>query len=237
MAVTDNAHSCALNLKEQISTHHSLPKIFLSMQQLTQALLDLDSGDHQGKDCTLLATTSCTRPAAERRRATASWWESPTSDCPLIMRSSSPAVSLPSLQKQSRITQLQGGPSPVPDSSDTWWDMEAWTTRDLSDAKLASGSERHPQEIIFITRTISPFLQGWDPSGLLDAHGRWSGSSSETHLLPVQERSQGWQCTPWAVQPTDPQLIFLKMDLGKNPQKPSGSLVYAPSLGMCLICL
>lgn len=141
-----------------------------ALSKLAQTLLGTLSGDHQGEDCTLLATTSCTSPAAERRRATASWWDSPTSDCPLIMRSSSPAVSLPSLRKQSGNVELQGGPSLVPGSGGAQWDVEVWTTGDLADAKLAligavlfakrSGSERCPQEIIVTYRAISPPLQG-----------------------------------------------------------------------------
>ncbi len=47
---------------------------------------------------TLLATTSCTSPAVDRRMATASWCESPTREWLFIISNSSPAFRRPSLK-------------------------------------------------------------------------------------------------------------------------------------------
>lgn len=140
----------------------------------SQTLMDVYSGDHQGEDCTLLATTSCTRPAAERRRATASWWESPTRDCPLIMRSSSPGVSLPSLRNKAGTWSCRVFlPWGQATCRGTWRHGQS----DLADAKLAwigtmgfalnKWLKKVPNEIIFIRRAIPPSSQGWDPSNLL----------------------------------------------------------------------
>lgn len=56
--------------------------------------------------CTLLATTSWTSPAVERRTSTASWWVRPTKDWLLIMSNSSPAWRRPSLKhKRAKIVE------------------------------------------------------------------------------------------------------------------------------------
>lgn len=182
-------------------TCDSLSKICPFHAACAWTLVGVCSGDHQGEDRTLLATTSCTRPAAERRRDTASWWDSPTSDWPLIMRSSSPAVSLPSLQKHRGNTELQGGPSSVLGSGGMQWDVEAWTS-DLADAKLALISTVSFTQKKWL-RKVPPgnhcgnqshfsLFAVWAPQTFYVPHWRWPGSSSEPQSSPTKEQGHGW---------------------------------------------